>query len=449
MNQNLQCLKPAIILNPRLKEIICLHGNYTFRGYETILTKSVCAAWCYDFPYGLFGTRKQNITLDDVDTCYVTDRINGELIPIYMVVPCNKCIICRDKSAREWSTRAMCEAQTSTGYPLFITLTYNDKCLPSDGVHKEHCQNFLKRLRINLNRYLGYDVNLRFFLCAEYGSKTKRPHYHVLLYNFPALDTLKRSLSIIEKSWSYVVTKDEADNVNNDYKFYDEHAKRWRVRYGYVHLQLAQGGHVKYAMKYMRKDCQKPKVSNDVFYLVSRKRGLGYEWLAQNMQEYYDNPQNYDVQFKDIWSQTICKFLMPTYFKNILYPCISRVIPKDIRVIYSNFVDCLNKRTAILTDIGRKPFIGTDEFCIMAKYRALPTYLASVGNYTWLPKMEPDNISYVDKQYQDNYLVDVHLVTLPYQLETIEEIRNDIYKSNEQKINQYKQILYDSICLLR
>lgn len=441
MDKNLQCLKPAIILNPRLKELVCIHANYTLRGQETILNDHICAAWCYDFPYGIFGTRKNHITIEDIDTCFITDRINGELIPIYLAVPCNKCILCRDKAARDWSTRAMCEAQTSSGYPLFVTLTYNALCLPKDGVQVDHCQRFLKRLRINLNRYLGYDVNLRFFLCSEYGSKTKRPHYHCLLYNFPALDTLKRTLSIIEKSWSYVVTKEIASTIKDNYKFYDDIAKRWRVRYGYVHLQLAQGGHVKYAMKYMRKDCIPPKDSNDVFYLASRKRGLGYEWLSQHFKEYYDNPQNYDVQFIDIWSKTTCKFMMPAYFKSILYPCISRVIPKDIRIIYSNFVDCINKRNAILHDINRNSIVYSDEIKIMNKFRPLPTYLARVGNRTWLPKIEHEKLSYVDKQYKDDYLLDAKLVSISYHIDSLDEIRDQVYKENEMFIDRYKLLL--------
>lgn len=439
--KNLLCKDPAIILNPRLKELVCRYKNYTIRGEYNELTSSSAAAYMYDFPYKTFGTKRLNITIDDIDNCYIIDKITGEMIPIYMAVPCNKCVICRDKAARDWSTRAMCEAQTSNGYPLFVTLTYNDHCLPKNGVRKKAAQNFLKRLRINLNRYLGYDVNLRFFLCAEYGSKSARPHYHALLYNFPTLDTLKRTLSIIEKSWSYVVTKKYADTLNSDYKFFDEKAKRWRVRYGFVHLQLAQGGHVKYAMKYMRKDATIPKGSNDVFYLSSRKRGLGYQWLEQHIDEYYNNPQNYDVQFTDIWSCTACKFMMPQYFKSILYPCISRVIPKKIRDTYGNYVDCINKRNAILKSISYKPCIYSDELAIINKYRPLPTYLCEVGNLTWMPKIELEKPSYVDVERKDGYLIDAKIRVLPYALDDYNALLDNVYKENEKLIEKYANTL--------
>ena len=61
---------------------------------------------------------------------------------------------------------------------LFLTLTYNNENLPKHGVFKEEIQLFLKRLRISLDR-LHYKHNLRYFACAEYGSTSKRPHYHM------------------------------------------------------------------------------------------------------------------------------------------------------------------------------------------------------------------------------------------------------------------------------
>jgi hypothetical protein len=60
----------------------------------------------------------------------------------------------------------------------FVTLTYDDQHLPADNsLDKSHLQNFLKRLRHDTG------PGLRFFACGEYGEKTSRPHYHVLLLN--------------------------------------------------------------------------------------------------------------------------------------------------------------------------------------------------------------------------------------------------------------------------
>lgn len=67
---------------------------------------------------------------------------------------------------------------------MFVTLTYNEQCMPvfSNGIPtlwKQDVQAFLKRLRKKT------DKKLRYYLTGEYGSKTLRPHYHMILFNFP------------------------------------------------------------------------------------------------------------------------------------------------------------------------------------------------------------------------------------------------------------------------
>jgi len=61
----------------------------------------------------------------------------------------------------------------------FLTLTYDDFHLPSDGsLSVDHFQRFMKRLR----KAVG--VPLRFLHCGEYGSNFSRPHYHALIFGF-------------------------------------------------------------------------------------------------------------------------------------------------------------------------------------------------------------------------------------------------------------------------
>ena len=67
----------------------------------------------------------------------------GEVFPMFIQVPCGKCVLCRDKKAREWSFRATCENVFSESIPLFLTLTYNNENLPKHGVFKEEVQLFL------------------------------------------------------------------------------------------------------------------------------------------------------------------------------------------------------------------------------------------------------------------------------------------------------------------
>ncbi len=60
----------------------------------------------------------------------------------------------------------------------FLTLTYDEEHFPADGcLDIMHWQLFAKRLRKRIGR-------IRFFMCGEYGERTYRPHYHVLLFGY-------------------------------------------------------------------------------------------------------------------------------------------------------------------------------------------------------------------------------------------------------------------------
>ena len=68
----------------------------------------------------------------------------------------------------------------------FITLTYADEYLPSDGKLKYlDFQLFMKRLR----KYCGKEIS--FFMCGEYGEKTARPHYHACIFGYDFDDKKK------------------------------------------------------------------------------------------------------------------------------------------------------------------------------------------------------------------------------------------------------------------
>lgn len=67
------------------------------------------------------------------------------------------------------------------GDASFVTLTYSEENLPSDGsLDPRSAQLFLKRLRARMA-----PKPLRFFLVGEYGEETRRPHYHAALFGMP------------------------------------------------------------------------------------------------------------------------------------------------------------------------------------------------------------------------------------------------------------------------
>lgn len=105
--------------------------------------------------------------------------------PKHILIPCGKCIGCRLEYSRQWAQRCMAEAHMHEAN-CFLTLTYDDEHVPwtscgEQTLYKRDVQLFLKRLRKEL------PCKIRFFNCGEYGSKSHRPHYHMILfgYDFP------------------------------------------------------------------------------------------------------------------------------------------------------------------------------------------------------------------------------------------------------------------------
>ena len=336
-NLQVQCTNPAIILNPSLKDLILLNRNYHANGVVHSLDTFQHSRWYMEFPYRKFGRIKCALSVDDLPLYYVVDG-NGDRQPMFLAVPCGKCELCTEKKANEWSTRSMCESQTSCSPPIFFTLTYNDFCLPSNGVRKRACQRFMKRFRINLERYMKCKCNIRYYMCSEYGSKTQRPHYHGILWNLPLLEP-KNLTYLIQKSWSFDVSKKFYDTLPNQLdkygdpvlKYYDYKDKRHRVLYGYTTNSVCTEGRVRYAMKYMRKDAIIPDGKNNIFFLSSRKGGIGSSWIESKLEEYRKNPSLLDVTLTDVWSGEKYSGVLPRYFKNKIAPSNCLLIKKSIR----------------------------------------------------------------------------------------------------------------------
>ena len=160
-------------------------------------------------------------------------------------LPCGQCLGCRLDYAKEWAMRCILELQDhDINECYFVTLTYDDQHVPysqrevvgtfrqidqilmtkgyvGNTAWKEkpsnqtlvfdHLQLFLKNLR--RSQQYHYGKQFRFYACGEYGTKTMRPHFHIILYGLhlsePTDDTWKKSMSgyyvwedkYLEKIW--------------------------------------------------------------------------------------------------------------------------------------------------------------------------------------------------------------------------------------------------------
>lgn len=99
--------------------------------------------------------------------------------PAPLHLPCGKCIGCLQARGRQWAIR--CEHERKLhNENCFVTLTYDQASLPKGHtLVKRDLQNFMKRLRKNIE-----PRKVRFYACGEYGEKTARPHYHILLFGW-------------------------------------------------------------------------------------------------------------------------------------------------------------------------------------------------------------------------------------------------------------------------
>lgn len=152
----------------------------------------------------------------------------------------------------------------------FITLTYNEENLPPGGsLNKRDFQLFMKRLRKKFS-----DVEIRYYMCGEYGEQLSRPHFHACLFNidFDDKQLLKKhngesyyTSSILEQLWPY------GFSIIGSVTF---ESAAYVARYI---LKKMTGE--KAAMHYNGKTPE--------YTTMSRRPGLGAEWLKKYHQDAY------------------------------------------------------------------------------------------------------------------------------------------------------------------
>lgn len=103
----------------------------------------------------------------------------------FIKVPCGQCGEC--VATRQLSIVQRCSLESLSGWPFFVTLTYNNESLPiletSDGYKIRYAdlsdfQNMVKRIR----KYDLFGRRFRHFTVSELGSKRARPHLHSILF---------------------------------------------------------------------------------------------------------------------------------------------------------------------------------------------------------------------------------------------------------------------------
>lgn len=231
---------------------------------------------------------------------------NPKLPPVYrystfQYVPCGKCEACQSQKRASWFFRLKMEQEDSENCH-FITLTYDDEKLPTKEIRyedstlpvgvvkKKDVQDFLKRLRerVRLPKELGYP-GLRYFLVSEYGPQTLRPHYHMILFNFPS-HLIHKIDELIFQSWGN----------------------------GHISCSPISDARIAYLTSYCL-DCSTiPKFLEKNFMLCSRRPAIGSSFLDRTSSINYllDNKTDHIRLFKNGQMVT---YRLPRLFRDKLF----------------------------------------------------------------------------------------------------------------------------------
>lgn len=152
--------------------------------------------------------------------------------PIF--VGCTNCNQCANLKSNNWTIKNYYESKKHNKM-CFITLTYNKENYTWIPLRKD-IQLFIKRLR----RYLDYHENklkIRYFGVCEYGKRTGRIHYHLIIYgweekpeNLLKLGKNKKGNDIyrsvvINKCWKYGI---------HSYQIFEKHEIPYIVMYNAI-----------------------------------------------------------------------------------------------------------------------------------------------------------------------------------------------------------------------
>lgn len=258
-------------------------------------------------------------------------------------MPCGQCIGCRIDRTRDWAVRCMHEAQCYE-HNCFITLTYNDDCLPVDrSVNIEEFQRFIKNFR---RRYDGIDRKvrtngvphypIRYFHCGEYGDQLDRPHYHACIFNFDfgdkqfwkrtELGDILYTSEELSRLWSEPIESQHVKEYDSSIVW--QKGSRWYVRKGFCTTTDVTARSAAYVARYVTKKITGDRANdhyikvdhetgemfrvNPEYASMSLRPGIGSEWLEKYGKtdvyskdfltlegKYYKTPKYYDKCFDE------------------------------------------------------------------------------------------------------------------------------------------------------
>lgn len=258
--------------------------------------------------------------------CLVTTTFRNRYTGETVTAPCNKCPECRARRASAWSFRLRQEEKVSTS-SYFITVTYDTLEVPITekgrlSLRKKDVQKFIKRIRkSHADKSNDTSKSIKYYAVGEYGGRTWRPHYHLILFNADIQKMVNRT-----------------DQLKLRESLFDGQTevmcKQWK--FGHITVGQVNPASVGYTLKYICKPKKVPEYKGDdrqpEFSLMSK--GLGVSYLTESMIKYH---------LADVENRMFCsveggvKLSMPRYYKNKLYNSEQKEKIKEF--FYKKFVE--------------------------------------------------------------------------------------------------------------
>jgi len=219
--------------------------------------------------------------------CDTPFHVKNPRYPIYsndrqVPVPCGKCPACLSRRTSVWTFRLKQHARNATT-SYFVTLTYDTRFVPITKrgyltLDKRDVQLYFKKLR----KAHGKNFEpIKYYLAGEYGSKTFRPHYHIILFN--------ANIELIHKAWDK----------------------------GEVHIGELTEASAAYTAKYINKGKIIPMHQNDdrlsEFSLMSKKLGINY--LSEKIIKYH----RADIERNYLTLEDGKKISLPRYYRQKIW----------------------------------------------------------------------------------------------------------------------------------
>lgn len=212
-------------------------------------------------------------------------------------VNCGKCLNCLENKKKEHAARFINEIESEKYInKYFITLTYDEIMAPRDSkgrttLSKEHLKKYIKSLQYLHKRHYQESGSkyMKYIASGEYGEKTQRAHYHIVL----------ATNIFIERS------------IRNNWK------------YGHVRLERVKDiKAIYYTAGYTSK--KENKINRDKYRevaFIQSSRGNGKKWIYEAIASGKVNENNYFINFN--WG----KNKLPIYYKNKIKEYIMGVKP--------------------------------------------------------------------------------------------------------------------------